>query len=51
MLDLALEALQVVLAGAARRQQLDRRRPAEHLVLGAIDDAHAALAELLPSVY
>jgi hypothetical protein len=43
-LDLALEATEVV--GAAAREQLDRRRATEHGVAGAVDDAHAALAEL-----
>ncbi len=46
-LHLALEALEVRLARAIRRQQLDRGRPAQHRVAGAVDDAHAAGADLL----
>ena len=46
-LRLALEAPKVPLPRLPGRQQLDRGRPPQHLVLGAIDDAHAALADLL----
>jgi hypothetical protein len=46
-LDLALEAAQRSLAGPVGQQQLDRRRPAEHRVRGAVDHAHPAFPELL----
>src|SRR5665647_3591030 len=46
-LHFALEARLVLLARALLQEQLDRRRPAEHRVRGAMDDSHSALAELL----
>ena len=46
-LRLALEPAQVLFPRGVRREKLDRRRPAQHLVLGAIDDAHAPLPDLL----
>ena len=46
-LHLALEAGQALLARAVRPQELDRGRAAQHGVLGAVDDAHAAFPEAL----
>jgi hypothetical protein len=50
-LRLALEAFEPLGAGASRGKELDRGAAAKHLVLGAVHDAHAALADLLISVY
>ena len=44
-LHLALEAGQALRPRLVRPQQLDRGRAAQHGVLGAVDHAHAALAE------
>jgi hypothetical protein len=46
-LRLALEALQILFPRGVRREELDRRRTSQHLVLRAVDDAHPALADLL----
>jgi hypothetical protein len=46
-LDLPLEPREVHLAGALRRQDLDRGRTAQQRVPRAIDRPHAALADLL----
>ena len=46
-LHLALEARHALLARLLGGQELHRRGPAQHGVAGAIDDAHASLAQLL----
>jgi hypothetical protein len=46
-LHLALEPRDALLAGLVGGQQLDRRGAAEHGVAGLVDDAHAALSDLL----
>ena len=46
-LRLALEAPEVLLPRGVRREELDRRGAPQHLVLGPVDDAHPAFADLL----